>query len=237
MGRKKALCLAGLCCGVALGLGRTAAALWPDRAGAQEETDTAPAEDPGWSFGGFSDGREGTSSDYQIEPGGEDAFLAEQGFTEEDLFFETAYRYSDSSNQVFCLSLYCDRLLTRGLGLIRKYEGGAYVDLEIFAFDGCMQYQGDASVGQFSVFSEYGLDGREIQILPEGETIEEYFEAAERDDVLFDYEDGALVHLYEGRPHGGVDRFYFSHSGDDVCRNGAYLLEVDHGWGVTLYRF
>ena len=126
--------------------------------------------------------------------------------------------------------------MTRGTGLIRQYRDGEYVDLEIFSFDGCEQYLDDVAVGQYSVYSHYYFSGREVHFL-EGETIDDYFGALDRDDVSFDYEDGKLVHMYERRPHGGVDRFYFYKAYDQSYRCGPCLLEVDHGWGVTFYRF
>ena len=189
-----------------------------------------------WEFGGFRRSTEAQDQTYEIEPGGEEDFLLKQGFTEEDLYYEYEYKYAWDTGTVFRLSLYCDEYVTRGTGLIRQYRDGEYVDLEIFSFDGCEQYLDDAAVGQYSVYSHYYFSGREVHFL-EGETIDDYFGALDRDDVSFDYEDGKLVHMYERRPHGGVDRFYFYKAYDQSYRCGPCLLEVDHGWGVTFYRF
>ena len=156
--------------------------------------------------------------------------LAEQGLSEEDLFYE--YEYAGASDILFRLSLYCDEYVTRGVGFIREYKNGEYIDLEIFTFDGCEQYLKDAAVGQFSVYFDYYINGRETHFL-EGETIDNYFRAMELDEthsVSFDYEDGRLMHMYQGLTHGSVDRFYFN-------RSRPYMLEVDHGFGVSLYKF
>ena len=187
-----------------------------------------------WEFGGFRRSTEAQYQTYEIEPGEEEDFLLKQGFTEKDLYYEYEYTWSDGT--LFRLSLYCDQYVTRGTGLIRRYWEGEYVDLEIFSFDGCEQYLGDAAVGQYSVYSDYSFAGRTTHFL-EGETIDDYFGALERDDVSFDYEDGKLVHMYERRSHGSVDRFYFYKAYDQSYRCGPCLLEVDHGWGVTFYRF
>ena len=190
-----------------------------------------------WEFGSFRRSTEAQYSNYEIEPGEEADFLAEQGFTEEDLYYEYEYTWSDGT--VFRLSLYCDQYVTRGAGFIRRYWDGEYVDLEIFTFDGCEQYLDDAAVGQYSVYSDYYTDGREIHFL-EGETIDNYFDALELDgiySVFFDYEDGKLVHMCQGLTHGSVDRFYFYKAYDQSYRCGPCMLEVDHGWGVTFYRF
>ena len=101
------------------------------------------------------------------------------GFTEEDLYYE--YEYAWDNGTVFRLSLYCDEYVTRGTGLIRRYWEGEYVDLEIFSFDGCEQYLDDAAVGQYSVYSDYYTDGREIHFL-EGETIDDYFSSVRTGD-------------------------------------------------------
>ena len=185
--------------------------------------------DHNWEFGGFQRSTEAQYQTYEIEPGGEADFLTEQGFTEETPFYE--YEYAWSSNIVFRLSLYCNKNLTKGAGLIRKYIDGEYVDLEIFTFDGCEHYLDDAAVGQYSVYSYYSEGFRETYFL-EGETIDDYFSALELDgihSVSFDYEDGKLVHMYQGLTHGSVDRFY-------INRGACYMLEVDHGWGVTFYK-
>ena len=187
-----------------------------------------------WEFGGFRRSTEAQWQTYEIESGEEADFLAEQGFTEDDLFFE--YEYEWSPDVVFRLSLYCDEYVTKGVGFIRQYVDGKYVDLEIFTFEGCEQYLDDAAVGQYSVYSTY-YDGRKTYFL-EGETIDDYFGAMEPDDfhsVSFDYEDGQLMHMYQGLTHGSVDRFYFFKSGK--YSYGPYMLEVDHGWGVSLYKF
>lgn len=188
-----------------------------------------------WEFGGFRRSTEAQDQAYEIAPGEEAAFLAEQGFTEDDLYYE--YEYAGDHDAVFRLSLYCDEYVTRGVGFIRKYQDGEYIDLEIFTFDGCEQYLDDAAVGQYSVYSTYD-DGRETYFLDE-ETIDDYFGAMELDEihsVSFDYEDGELVHMEQGLAHGSVDRFYFYKSGA-AYRAGPCMLEVDHGWGVSLYRF
>ena len=187
-----------------------------------------------WEFGDFQRSTEAQYHTIEIEPGGEADFLLKHGFTEKDLYYEYEYTWPDGT--VFRLSLYCDQYVTRGTGLIRRYWEGEYVDLEIFSFDGCEQYLDDAAVGQYSVYSHYYMNGREIHFL-EGETIDDYFHALEPDGASFDYEDGTLVHMYEERPHGSVDRFYFYKSGDHSYRCGSCMLEVDHGWGVTFYRF
>ena len=139
---------------------------------------------------------------------------------------------------MFRLSLYCDKYVTRGTGFIRQYWDGEYEDLEIFTFDKCEQYLDDAAVGQFSVYSYYSAGVRETHFL-EGETIDDYFGALELDEihsVSFDYEDRQLAHMYQGLNHGSVDRFYFRKNGDAPWY-GSYMLEIDHGWGVTLYKF
>ena len=189
-----------------------------------------------WEFGGFRRSTEAQDQTYEIEPGEEADFLTEQGFTEDDLFYEC--EYAGAPDVVFCLSLYCDEYVTRGVGFIREYEVGEYIDLEIFTFDGCVQYLDDAAVGQYSVYSTYD-DGRETYFLDE-ETIDDYFGAKEPDEihsVSFDYEDGELVHMEQRLAHGSVDRFYFYKYGDQSYRCGPCMLEVDHGWGVSLYRF
>lgn len=189
-----------------------------------------------WEFGGFRSSTDALGHAYEIEPGGEADFLTEQGFTEDDLFYE--YEYEWPPDVEFRLSLYCDEYVTRGVGFIRQYWNGKYVDLEIFTFDGCERYLDDAAVGQYSVYSTY-YSGRETHFL-EGETVDDYFGAMELDEihsVSFDYEDGRLVHMEQGLTHGSADRFYFYKSGDHSYRCGPYMLEVDHGWGVTLYRF
>lgn len=186
-----------------------------------------------WEFGGFRCSTEQLRT-YEIEPGEEMSFLAEQGFSEEELFYE----YERSPDVVFRLTLYCDEYVTRGVGFIRQYCYGEYVDLEIFTFEGCEQYLNDAAVGQYSVYSTY-YDGRKTYFL-EGETIDDHFRAMELEGiyaVYFDYEDGQLMHMLQGLTHGSVDRFYFYKSGDYSYRCGPYMLEVDHGWGVSLYKF
>ena len=188
-----------------------------------------------WEFGGFRRSTEAQDQIYEIEPGEEADFLVKQGFTEDDLLYE--YEYAGDSNVVFRLSLYCDEYVTRGGGFIRKYEDGEYRDLEIFTFDGCEQYLHDAAVGQYSVYSTYD-DGRETYFLDE-KTIDDYFGAMDPDEihsVSFDYEDGKLVHMEQRLTHGSVDRFYF-HKDGAAYRFGPYMLEVDHGRGVSLYRF
>lgn len=189
-----------------------------------------------WEFGGYRRSTEAQLQTYEIEPGGEADFLAEQGFTEEDLFYE--YEYEWPPDVTFRLSLYCDKYVTRGVGFIRQYCYGEYVDLEIFTFDGCEQYLNDAAVGQYSVYSTY-YDGRKTYFL-EGEIIDDYFEAMELEGIYavsFDYEDGQLMHMKQGLTHGSVDRFYFFKRGDRSSWWGPYMLEVDHGWGVSLYKF
>lgn len=157
-----------------------------------------------WEFGGFRRGTDALGQTYEIESGGEADFLAEQGFTEEEY-------------------------VTRGVGFIRQYRYGEYVDLEIFTFEGCEQYLDDAAVGPYSVYSTY-YDGRKTYFLA-GETIDDYFEAMDLDQsVSFDYENGQLMHMEQGLTHGSVDRFYFYKSGDHGYRCGPYMLEVDHGW-------
>ena len=182
-----------------------------------------------WEFGSFRRSTDAQFYTYEIEPGEEADFLAEQGFMEETPFYE--YEYAWYPDVVFRLSLYCDENLTRGAGLIRRYWEGEYVNLEIFTFDGCEQYLSDAAVSPFSVYSTYNV-GRATYFL-EGETIDDYFKAMELDEihsVSFDYEDGLLTHMYQGLTHGSVDRFY-------IYRGGYFMLEVDHGWGVTFYKF
>ena len=191
-----------------------------------------------WEFGGYRRSTEAQWQTYEIEPGEEADFLTEQGFTEDDLFYE--YEYEWPPDVVFRLTLYCDEYVTRGVGFIKQYSYGEYVDLEIFTFDGCEQYLNDAAVGQYSVYSTYPFGGGRETYFLEGKTIDDYFGAMELDgiySVSFDYEDGQLVHMYQGLTHGSVDRFYFFKSGDRSYWWGSYMLEVDHGWGVTLYKF
>lgn len=194
-----------------------------------------------WEFGSFRRSTEAQFHTYEIEPGEEMEFLAEQGFSEEDLFYE--YEYVWDYGPVFRLALYCDEELTKGVGLIRRYyiEGDVeeYINLEIFTFDGYESYLYDA-VSPFHVFGNYNGAVRYTTFL-QGETIEEYFQALGLVDVedihsvSFDYDaDGKLTHMYQGVTHGSVDRFYIYREGWGIP---SYLLEVDHGWGVTFYKF
>lgn len=188
-----------------------------------------------WQFDSFGRSTEAQLQDDKGDYSYEAAFLAEQGFTEDDLFYEYAW----TSGSEYRLSLYCDKYVTRGVGFIRIYIDGKYLETEMFTFDGCEEYLNDAAVGQYSVYSNYDMNGRETHFL-EGEAIDDYFGAMELEGIYavsFDYEDGQLVHMEQGRTHGGVDRFYFYRSGDYSYRCGSYMLEVDHGWGVSLYKF
>lgn len=188
-----------------------------------------------WQFDCFGRSTEAQLQDDKGDYSYEAAFLAEQGFTEDDLFYEYAW----TSGSEYRLSLYCDKYVTRGVGFIRIYIDGKYLETEMFTFDGCEEYLNDAAVGQYSVYSNYDMNGRETHFL-EGEAIDDYFGAMELEGIYavsFDYEDGQLVHMEQGLTHGGADRFYFYRSGDYSYRCGSYMLEVDHGWGVSLYKF
>lgn len=186
-----------------------------------------------WQFDSFGRSTEAQSQNDEIARDREADFLIEQGFTEDDLFFEYAW----TSGIDYRLSLYCDEYVTRGAGLVREYVDGEYLETVVFTFDGCEEYLDDAAVGQYSVYSDYDMNGRETHFL-EGETIDDWFRAMELDEihaVSFDYEDGQLVHMEQGLTHGVADRFYFFNR--DNYSYGAYMLEVDYGWGATLYRF
>ncbi|MCH5341406.1 MAG: hypothetical protein J1E01_08055 [Acetatifactor sp.] len=196
-----------------------------------------------WEFGGYRSDPNAQFSTYEIEPGEEAAFLAEQGYSEENLFYE--YEYEWTPYMMLRLSLYCDEKLTRGLGFIRwEYvdgeKAGELWDMEIFTFDGYEKYL-EERVSPFSVYSTTYFEGRKTYFL-HGETIEEYFRSLDLDGIYrvsFDHEDEKLTHMYQGLNHGSVDRFYIYRFGWGNTKTSMphYMLELDHGWGVTFYRF
>ena len=198
-----------------------------------------------WEFGGYSWDPNAQHTTYEIEPGEEEAFLAEQGYSEADLFYEYEYVSSWNPHLSFQLSLYCDPELNKGTGFIKMYEDGEYVaeypNLDIFTFDGYEGYLYDA-VDPFSVYSFYSTTGRSTRFLRDGMTVDEYFRELEPDlyGLYFDYDgDGKLMHNYTGVTHGGVHRFYI-YKNDWIgyeSDSPMYMLEVDYGWGVTFYRF
>ena len=198
-----------------------------------------------WEFGEYRRDPNADWTTYEIEPGEETAFLAEQGYSEADLFYEYEYVSSWDPHLSFGLSLYCDPELNKGTGFIKVYEDGEYVaeypNLEIFTFDGYESYLHNA-VDPFSVCSYYFFDGRATTFLRDGMTVDEYFRELEPDlyGLYFDYdEDGRLMYIFTGVTHGGIHTFYIYKNN----RNGyesdrpLYMLEVDPGWGVTFYRF
>lgn len=73
-------------------------------------------------------------------------------------------------------------------------------------------------------------------------TVDEYFRMLEPElyGLYFDYdEDGKLMHITKGVTHGAVEIFYIYKNGwnGNESDRPRYMLEVDLGWGVTLYRF
>ena len=197
-----------------------------------------------WAFGSYKWDPNAQHGTYEIEPGEEEKFLAEQGYSTENLFYEYEYGVDWSPDIRYRLSLYCDENLTRGLGFIRRYVDGEYVPEDsnflIFTFDGYESYLNDA-VGPFSVYSYYFTTGRSTTFL-QGETVDEYFREMEAElyGLSFHYdEDGKLMHIGTGVTHGGIDNFYIYKKGwrEDEYYRPLYMLEVDPGWGVTFYRF
>lgn len=73
-----------------------------------------------WEFGGYRHDPNYQTYTYEIESGEEEAFLAEQGYSEENLFYEYEYGAGWDPSLTFRLSLYCDEDLSKGVLLFYR---------------------------------------------------------------------------------------------------------------------
>lgn len=178
----------------------------------------------------------------------EEEWLKKYNFGESNLFYEYHYALDDSipgeyiTHKQVTLSLYCDVNMEHGGGILKEEIEGGRIQKLAFTFDGNEKYI-TWDVDPLKVFSQYYLDGRNVIFL-KSENIVEYNERLDKiyGDTffkLYTYEEEKLLHMIEDNNHGRVERFYiykqdWEGNQSDTPR---YMLELDPGWGVTLYSF
>lgn len=161
----------------------------------------------------------------KVKEGEEADFLKQEGFSEENLFYE--YSWEDGCD--FILQFYYLKEEKRGGGLITVFGvEGLVADIVGFSFEGCEEF--DASnTDPFSVHYNYGEF-----ILLSMEELEELEEQRTEGEILKDYEEKRLMHMYSYETHGGTEYFYIYDGDNDMP---TYLLMLDVGWELAFCEF